>query len=475
MTVHKVSHDLLQRWNIDGPPAQLRHNSKTPTTWLQGFVENVEKRVPGQTLRPVVQDLKILIESSADLRMLASAMLDEIPNKSPYKENPVGRRQVRNYTHMLQLFSVIVTEVAPTWDMAEYGVGLLGLPFTAILAWPMATPSGYAFFLRKDVNEKLKAILNTWRDDILTTSKSLHVLTAAEDGWLCKASLAALEQDGNAEYGARYSFSELFFMYTGRGSCALGVQIVRPVGHRNKPEWVVSACEARPYALQTNVKAYDSVWLKGNRYSVMEMLDHHELAESFIGGTVFQSFHTLTSYHRWCAPVSGHVIEVRVVDGTYFSEATFTGSWSLVRHPLNEKACAGYNGRDQAALVLRSLYSRTSIMIIAVPGLGAHPHHTWEARQTHEPNAADYQTEQPTRVHLLKDLLAHDFPEARILNFAHDSNWLINAPVKTTEEIGKCLLKEIKDKRSLPHLLIIFIGHSLGGIIIKQALCGSGS
>ncbi len=74
MTVHKVSHDLLQRWNIDGPPAQLRHNSKTPTTRLQGFVENVEKRVLGQTLRPVVQDLKILIESSADLRMLASAM-----------------------------------------------------------------------------------------------------------------------------------------------------------------------------------------------------------------------------------------------------------------------------------------------------------------------------------------------------------------------------------------------------------------
>ncbi len=35
----------------------------------------------------------------------------------------------------------------------------------------MATPSGYAFFLRKDVNEKLKAILNTWRDDILTTEK----------------------------------------------------------------------------------------------------------------------------------------------------------------------------------------------------------------------------------------------------------------------------------------------------------------
>ncbi|KAM3563321.1 hypothetical protein ARSEF4850_002388 [Beauveria asiatica] len=113
--------------------------------------------------------------------------------------------------------------------------------------------------------------------------------------------------------------------------------------------------------------------------------------------------------------------------------------------------------------------------IIAVPGLGAHPYHTWEARKTKSPNAAECHTAQSSKAHLLKDLLAHKFPDARIWNFAHESNWLIDAPVKTTEEIGKCLLKEIRDKRPAPYLPIIFIGHSLGGIIIKQALCTSGS
>ncbi|OAA54617.1 Armadillo-type fold protein [Cordyceps fumosorosea ARSEF 2679] len=113
--------------------------------------------------------------------------------------------------------------------------------------------------------------------------------------------------------------------------------------------------------------------------------------------------------------------------------------------------------------------------IIAVPGLGAHPYHTWEARKTPGPSAAEYQTSQSAKVHLLKDLLARDFPKARIWNFAHDSNWLIDAPVKTTAEIGKCLITEIKDKRSSPHLPIIFISHSLGGIIIKQALCSNDS
>ncbi|KAM3558268.1 hypothetical protein MY1884_004072 [Beauveria asiatica] len=113
--------------------------------------------------------------------------------------------------------------------------------------------------------------------------------------------------------------------------------------------------------------------------------------------------------------------------------------------------------------------------IIAVPGLGAHPYHTWEAWKTQGPNAAQCQTAQPSKVHLLKDLLAHDFPDARIWNFAYESNWLINAPVKTTEEIGKCLLKEIRDKRPPTHLPIVFIGHSVGGIIIKQALCSNDS
>ncbi|KAJ4158666.1 uncharacterized protein LMH87_009182 [Akanthomyces muscarius] len=243
---------------------------------------------------------------------------------------------------MLQLFSVIVTEVAPTWDMAE----LRGRP---------AGPSVYS-------NPGLAHGDAQW---------SLHVLTAAEDGWLCKASLAALEQDGNAEYGARYSFSELFSCTPAEDPVHWGfkswddfftrqfrdIDKVRPVGHR-----IVSACEARPYALQANVKAYDSFWLKGNRYSVMEMLDHHELAESFIGGTVFQSFLTLTSYHRWCAPVSGHVIEVRVVDGTYFSEATFAGFSS----PIGPDP----SGPDRSQVYVTEVATRALIFIRAPPPIG---------------------------------------------------------------------------------------------------------
>ncbi|KAJ6032487.1 peptidase C14 [Penicillium herquei] len=88
--------------------------------------------------------------------------------------------------------------------------------------------------------------------------------------------------------------------------------------------------------------------------------------------------------------------------------------------------------------------------IIAVHGLGADPDYTWSHR--------DSKATHLKRAHLLRDLLSGDFPKARIWSYQYDSTWLSDAPVKTTEEIGR--------------IPLIFIGHSLGGIIIKQALCG---
>ncbi|KAH7010641.1 uncharacterized protein B0I36DRAFT_57999 [Microdochium trichocladiopsis] len=82
--------------------------------------------------------------------------------------------------------------------------------------------------------------------------------------------------------------------------------------------------------------------------------------------------------------------------------------------------------------------------IVAVHGLGAHPEYTWTCQAP--ANSTDAASVQ--RVHLLKDLLLPDFPAARILSFAHNSDWLINAPVKTAQEIGYMLLQQLKCHRS---------------------------
>ncbi|KAI1175050.1 armadillo-type protein [Nemania sp. FL0916] len=108
--------------------------------------------------------------------------------------------------------------------------------------------------------------------------------------------------------------------------------------------------------------------------------------------------------------------------------------------------------------------------IVAVHGLGAHPEWTWTC------NAHTVREGPRRRTHLLRDLLTESFPKARILSFAHNSDWLINAPVKTAQQIGERLLDQlIEDReRRRQRLPIVFIGHSFGGIIIKEALCRSG-
>ena len=317
----------------------LPHDSKVLVDWVRKFVETVDSRRGIPTWPQPVEDLNSLIESSAELRMLASAMFDEVPDKDPYRKDPVGHRQIRSYKHMLDLLAVIMTEIAPKWNMTAYGVGLIGVPFNAILDWPMATQSGYAFFLKAEVNEKLKVILDTWRDNVLMTQKSQYVITTEDDGWLSEDALATIESDSNVDGQAPLSFAKLFKCDPIGDPIHWGFQSwddyfvrkfkdmdrLRPVAYASDPRWIVSSCESKPFALQANVKELDTFWLKGQPYSVAEMMDRHDAAKRFVGGTVYQAFLSATSYHRWNSPVKGEVVYANVVKGTYFSEPTITG------------------------------------------------------------------------------------------------------------------------------------------------------
>ncbi|KAM0454934.1 hypothetical protein ACHAPV_008075 [Trichoderma viride] len=285
-----------------------------------------------------IQDLKDLIESTAELRMLAQAMFDEVPDKAPYNEDPVGNKQIESYHEMLEVFEFVMNHKAPSWKKLEYDVGLIGFPFNAILDWPMGTGSGYAFFLKAEVNAKLKGILDTWKQEVLMTEKSKYVITTAPDGWLSQESLVHIQNDTNV-VGEELTFEQIFkcdpvgdpkhWGFKSWDSFFIrefrNMDQIRPVAFKDQPQWVANSCESKPFALQSNVQEYDSFWLKGQAYSVNEMLHGHKNADQFVGGTVYQAFLSATSYHRWNSPVSGKVVHTEVVDGTYFSEPTITG------------------------------------------------------------------------------------------------------------------------------------------------------
>lgn len=86
---------------------------------------------------------------------------------------------------------------------------------------------------------------------------------------------------------------------------------------------IANACESKVYNVARDVKLRDKFWIKGQPYSVLDMLGHDQLAQNFGGGTVYQAFLSALSYHRWHSPASGTIRRAFVREGTYFSEPLF--------------------------------------------------------------------------------------------------------------------------------------------------------
>ncbi|KAK5220250.1 hypothetical protein LTR47_011305 [Exophiala xenobiotica] len=97
----------------------------------------------------------------------------------------------------------------------------------------------------------------------------------------------------------------------------------RPLASPDDDNVIANACESKTYAVARDVKRRDKFWLKGQPYSVVDMLAQDPLADQFVGGTVYHAFLSALSYHRWHAPVSGKLVKAYVVDGTYYSEPLF--------------------------------------------------------------------------------------------------------------------------------------------------------
>lgn len=278
----------------------------------------------------MLKEFQDLIENNTRVYLLFTSMFQELPAKKPYKDDPTGHRQIQDYKHMLQLFNHLMTE-APSWNDKAHRTGMVGLPINAVLDWPMGTASGWAAFLDPEINAMIKKMLNAW-GEFLQSSDSAAVLDDSDSGWFGETGRKDLTEVANVGKTS-YTFEQLYqcdpskphhgFNSWDAFFTRLYREDVRPVASPEDDNVIANACESTSYNTAYDVNFRDQFWVKGQPYSVYDMLGQDELAQKFTGGTIYQAFLSALSYHRWHAPVSGTIKKAFNIDGTYYSEPLF--------------------------------------------------------------------------------------------------------------------------------------------------------
>lgn len=100
---------------------------------------------------------------------------------------------------------------------------------------------------------------------------------------------------------------------------------VRDVASPGDDSVIANSCESKVYNISYDAKLRDKFWIKGQPYSLVDMLANEKHAKEFADGTIYQAFLSALSYHRWHSPVSGKIKRAFVAEGTYFSEPLFEG------------------------------------------------------------------------------------------------------------------------------------------------------
>ena len=266
--------------------------------------------VEGEIQSPSVAALARLIETDGVVRMVVTQMIDQV--------DPAHRNHIENIPAMLAALDQIVC-TAPKYnrDPAMQNA----FPVSSLFAYMIMTVAGEAAFRNAALNGAIRDILREWCE-FLDSPASLDVLNEGDQGWL---SQPAFEQNKLSEFiipdrsAPHWGFSS-FNAYFHRKI----KPEYRPISAPHDTKVIISPNDGTVVTWQEDVQASARFWLKGQPYSLHDMLQGHYV-DRFKGGTVFQSFLSGADYHRWHAPVAGRIACVMKVDGLMFSDAESAG------------------------------------------------------------------------------------------------------------------------------------------------------
>ena len=320
----------------------LPKNPQAIEQWTQKIMQ-LAKRNP-KPLLPEIATFKEMVYSDPVLYANVQGMFSEahyLKKTTPLEWEP----EPINFEDFIVLLNAIMYTAPEAYQTGAPGnqsaAGMIGFPINALLAWPMATNFGYDVFSNVLVNQQFKKILNYW-STFLASPDSRYVLVEndpAEDviAWLSPTAQDEMLEVAESALGlepnpisSEATFSEVFQCnpndpYYGFKSwddffTRLFCENVRPVTAPDDDAVIVNACESAPLHIAKNVALSDKFWLKGQPYSLENMLNFDVLTPQFAGGTVYQAFLSALSYHRWHSPVNGTIVKAYVVNGSYYLE-----------------------------------------------------------------------------------------------------------------------------------------------------------
>lgn len=312
MTRHKFN---VGKW--------LPSDQEFENKWVKKVYEEA-KSEENNKLLPPVQALKELIESNRYIWNLFQMMFDEIPQKDV--DTPAGTPQVRDYHELLLVLNRLIQR-APEFNTT----GLVDTPINAVLDYPMGTRAGYVLFNDPRVNAKMKNILDYW-GRYLQSEESSYVLNTSDKGWLSPYALNEMAKEAGGD-----NFVDLFAVRSTDVKQKLGYTSwddfftrkfkpgIRPVASPDDDDVIANACESAPFRIAHDVPLKAKFWIKGQPYSLIDLLHNDPWTSKFEGGTLYQAFLSALSYHRWNSPVSGKIVKAYNLDGTYYGEALAQG------------------------------------------------------------------------------------------------------------------------------------------------------
>lgn len=325
-----------------------RPNRRRPGGWLstdhkliRGWVLKLKARAaatdPSDYVAPI-QALQNMVANDPILNASTQAMFVEALAYS--QDDPTGAPAVTSWDEFLGLLNTIMT-TSPEFivdgrdDKAQ---GLVGFPINALLDWPMGTSAGYVTFSNAKFNAYFKNVLSYW-SQFLISEPSRYVLAEGDSSsdpesiaWLstpAKEQMVAVAMQPFPDQPITESFQDIFQVPNPNDPAYFGFDswdqfFTRVFNHGQRPvgdSVLVNACESAPLQVQTGVALKTNFWLKGQPYSLLDMLNNDPLAYQFAGGTVYQAFLSALSYHRWHSPVDGVIEKAFVVDGSYYLES----------------------------------------------------------------------------------------------------------------------------------------------------------